>query len=80
VYVKVLTSDNRTMWLRAEKDVIGGVEYLRYGDSIVVPGEEARLHVSVHTPEDEKPLAVIVAVHLEGYGTVYSNVAKLASR
>ncbi|BEP17337.1 hypothetical protein PYJP_06890 [Pyrofollis japonicus] len=80
VYVKVALGNNSTMWLRAEKGIIGGIEYMWYGDSIVVPGEEARLHVSVYTPEDEKPLAVIVTVHLEGYGTVYSNVAKLASR
>ena len=77
-YVKVAYIDvNLTQWIMAEKNVIGGVKYTYWGDSIVLPHSQAILRIGINSPVSKKPLAVIVAVEFENGETVYSNIVAL---
>ncbi len=77
VYVKTLQF-NETVWRRASHvTVIGGVNCDCTGDKLVVPGETAKIEVFLTTPKDEKPLEIVVAVKLEGLGTLYSQPLQL---
>jgi hypothetical protein len=79
VYVEVSWPDaNRTRWVRAERNVIGGLSYAYWGDALVLPHSEAELHVEIDSPVNEKPLAVIVAVVFEDGDVAYSNIVKVS--
>ncbi len=76
VYVRVETGKGG-VWVRAEKNVIGGFSYDYVGDMLLVPGEESHISVDVETPKSFKPVDAVVVVHLKGYGDVYSNIINL---
>jgi len=76
VYVRVETGKGG-VWVRAEKNVIGGFSYDYVGDMLLVPGEESHISVYVETPRSFKPVDAVVVVHLKGYGDVYSNIINL---
>ena len=76
VYVRVETGKGG-LWVRAEKNVIGGFSYDYVGDMLLVPGEESHISVDVETPRSFKPIDAVVVVHLKGYGDVYSNIINL---
>gem|GEM_PF-5754151 len=76
VYVRVETGKGG-VWVRAEKNVIGGFSYDYVGDMLVVPGEESHISVDVETPRSFKPVDAVVVVHLKGYGDVYSGIISL---
>lgn len=76
VYVRVETGKGG-VWVRAEKNVIGGFSYDYVGDMLLVPDEESHISVEVETPRSFKPVDVVIVVHLKGYGDVYSNIINL---
>ncbi len=71
VYVRVETG-NGTLWIRAKRSGVCGSGYSYWGDAVVVPGEEARLHVAITMPAGLRPVEALVAARLGGLGTVYA--------
>jgi hypothetical protein len=76
VYVKV-RDENTSWWLQAERSALASVGYDYWGDSIIVPGEKARIKVPLFIKHDYEPLEAIVVMKLRGVGVVYSNVVQL---
>jgi len=78
VYVRVETG-NGTLWIRAERSSVCSSGYSYWGDAVVVPGEEARLHVTIMMPAGLRPVEALVAVRLGGLGTVYAGPVRLTA-
>jgi hypothetical protein len=78
-YVKIaLLNTNATMWVKAERNVIGGITYNYWGDELVLPHSKAKLNIEINGPIEEKPLAVIVAIEFEDGSTVYTNIVNVS--